>query len=179
MFKVYKKEIELAGKKISLETGKIARQADGAIIASCGETVILATVVGAKKVNPDMDYFPLSVNYQEKFYSVGKIPGGFFKREARPTEKETLICRLIDRPIRPLFHKDFKNETQVMCTVLSHDQENDSDIVAMIATSAALTLSGLPFMGPLGAAKIGMIEGKLISNPTLSEMKNLMALFLT
>ena len=172
MFKVYKKEIEVAGKKISLETGKVARQADGAIIATCGETVVLATVVGAKKVNPDVDYFPLSVNYQEKFYSVGKIPGGFFKREARPTEKETLICRLIDRPIRPLFHKDFKNETQVTCTVLSHDLENDSDIVAMIASSAAITLSGLPFMGPLGATKIGMIDDQLVVNPTIQELKN-------
>jgi len=172
MFEINKVEINWAGKKLILETGRIARQADASVLATYGGTTVMANVVAAKKEKPDIDFFPLTVNYQEKFYSVGKIPGGFFKREARPTEKETLICRLIDRPIRPLFHKDFKNETQVMCTVLSHDQENDSDIVAMIATSAALTLSGLPFMGPLGAAKIGMVEGKFISNPTLSEMKN-------
>ena len=172
MFEINKVEINWAGKKLKLETGRIARQADASVLATYGGTTVMANVVAAKKEKPDIDFFPLTVNYQEKFYSVGKIPGGFFKREARPTEKETLICRLIDRPIRPLFHKDFKNETQVMCTVLSHDQENDSDIVAMIATSAALTLSGLPFMGPLGAAKIGMVEGKFISNPTLSEMKN-------
>ena len=172
MFEINKVEINWAGKKLILETGRIARQADASVLATYGGTTVMANVVAAKKEKPDIDFFPLTVNYQEKFYAVGKIPGGFFKREARPTEKETLICRLIDRPIRPLFHKDFKNETQVMCTVLSHDQENDSDIVAMIATSAALTLSGLPFMGPLGAAKIGMVEGKFISNPTLSEMKN-------
>ena len=172
MFEINKVEINWAGKKLILETGRIARQADASVLATYGGTTVMANVVAAKKEKPDIDFFPLTVNYQEKFYSVGKIPGGFFKREARPTEKETLICRLIDRPIRPLFHKDFKNETQVMCTVLSHDQENDSDIVALIATSAALTLSGLPFMGPLGAAKIGMVEGKFISNPTLSEMKN-------
>ena len=131
MFKVYKKEIEVAGKKISLETGKVARQADGAIIATCGETVILATVVGAKKVNPDMDYFPLSVNYQEKYYAGGKIPGGYFKREARPTESETLISRLIDRPIRPLFPDAFKNEVQLLPTVISYDKENQPDILAI------------------------------------------------
>ena len=124
MFKVVKKEIEVAGTKISLETGKIARQADGAIIAQCGETVVLATAVGAKKVNPDMDYFPLSVNYQEKYYAAGKIPGGYFKREARPTDSETLISRLIDRPIRPLFPDEFKNEVQVLPTVISYDKEN-------------------------------------------------------
>ena len=171
MFDINKIEIDWAGKKLTLETGKIARQADASVLATYGGTTVMANVVAAKKAKPDMDFFPLTVNYQEKFYSVGKIPGGFFKREARPTEKETLICRLIDRPIRPLFHKDFKNETQVMCTVLSHDQENDSDIIALIASSAALTLSGLPFMGPLGAAKIAMIDNKLIANPTLSEIK--------
>jgi len=164
-------EINWAGKKLTLETGKIGRQADASVVATYGGTTVMANVVAEKTAKPDKDFFPLTVNYQEKFYAVGKIPGGFFKREARPTEKETLICRLIDRPIRPLFHKDFKNETQVMCTVLSHDQENDSDIVAMIATSAAITLSGLPFMGPLGAAKIAMINDKLVANPTLSEMK--------
>mgnify|MGYP001418595731 FL=1 len=172
MFDINKIEINWAGRKLTLETGKIARQADASVVVTYGGTVVMANVVAAKTAKPDMDFFPLTVNYQEKFYAVGKIPGGFFKREARPTEKETLICRLIDRPIRPLFHKDFKNETQVMCTVLSHDQENDSDIVAMIATSAAITLSGLPFMGPLGAAKIAMINDKLVANPTLSEMKD-------
>ena len=172
MFNINKIEINWAGKKLTLETGKIGRQADASVVATYGGTTVMANVVAAKTAKPDMDFFPLTVNYQEKFYAVGKIPGGFFKREARPTEKETLICRLIDRPIRPLFHKDFKNETQVMCTVLSHDQENDSDIVALIATSAAITLSGLPFMGPLGAAKIAMINDKLVANPTLSEMKD-------
>ena len=172
MFDIIKKEIQWGGKKLTLETGRIARQADGAVLATYGETVVLCTVVASKEPKEGVDFLPLTVNYQEKFYAAGKIPGGFFKREARPTEKETLICRLIDRPIRPLFHKDFKNETQVMCTVLSHDQENDSDIVAMIATSAAITLSGLPFMGPLGAAKIAMINDKLVANPTLSEMKD-------
>ena len=172
MFNINKIEINWAGKKLTLETGKMARQADASVVATYGGTTVMANVVAEKTAKPDMDFFPLTVNYQEKFYAVGKIPGGFFKREARPTEKETLICRLIDRPIRPLFHKDFKNETQVMCTVLSHDQENDSDIVAMIATSAAITLSGLPFMGPLGAAKIAMINDKLVANPTLSEMKD-------
>ena len=155
MLKVYKKEIEVAGKKISLETGKVARQADGAIIASCGETVILATVVGAKKVNPDMDYFPLSVNYQEKYYAGGKIPGGFFKREARPTESEQLISRLIDRPIRPLFPKEFTHEVQVICTVMSLNPEVDADIASLIGASAALKIAGVPFQGPLGAARIG------------------------
>ena len=138
MFKEYKKEVEVAGKKISLETGKIARQADGAIIATCGETVILATVVGAKKVNPDMDYFPLSVNYQEKYYAGGKIPGGYFKREARPTESETLISRLIDRPIRPLFPDEFKNEVQLLPTVISYDKENQPDILAVSYTHLTL-----------------------------------------
>ena len=172
MFDINKIEIDWAGKKLTLETGRIARQADASVVATYGGTTVMANVVAEKKAKPDMDFFPLTVNYQEKFYAVGKIPGGFFKREARPTEKETLICRLIDRPIRPLFHKDFKNETQVMCTVLSHDQENDSDIVALIATSAAITLSGLPFMGPLGAAKIAMIDNKFVANPTLGEMKD-------
>ena len=172
MFNVKKVEIEWAGKKLKLETGKIARQADSTVIATYGGTTVMANVVAAKEAKPDIDFFPLTVNYQEKFYSVGKIPGGFFKREARPTEKETLICRLIDRPVRPLFHKDFKNETQVTCTVLSHDLQNDSDIVAMIAASTALTLSGLPFMGPLGAVKIGLIDDDFVINPTIEEVKN-------
>ncbi len=171
MFKVYKKEIEVAGKKISLETGKVARQADGAIIATCGETVVLATVVGAKKVNPDVDYFPLSVNYQEKYYAAGKIPGGYFKREARPTESETLISRLIDRPIRPLFPDEFKNEVQLLPTVISYDKENEADILSITASSAALAISGMPFMGPVGASRVGYIDGKFVLNPTKAELE--------
>ncbi len=171
MFKIYKEEVQWGRNKLILETGRIARQANASVIATYGGTTVMANVCANKEVNPDIDFFPLTVNYQEKFYSVGKIPGGFFKREARPTEKETLICRLIDRPIRPLFHKDFKNETQVTCTVLSHDQENDSDILAIIASSAAVTISGLPFMGPLGAAKVGMNDGKFLINPTINEIK--------
>ena len=172
MFKVFKKEIELNGKKISLETGKIARQADGAIIAKCGETVVLATVVGSKKINPDVDYFPLSVNYQEKYYAAGKIPGGYFKREARPTESETLISRLIDRPIRPLFPDEFKNEVQLLPTVISYDKENEADILSIIASSAALAISGMPFMGPVGASRVGFIDGKYVLNPTKKELEN-------
>ena len=172
MFKVYKKEIEVAGKKIILETGKVARQADGAIIATCGETVVLATVVGAKKVNPDMDYFPLSVNYQEKYYAAGKIPGGYFKREARPTESETLISRLIDRPIRPLFPEEFKNEVQLLPTVISYDKENEADILSITASSAALAISGMPFMGPVGASRVGLIDGKYVLNPSKVELEN-------
>ena len=172
MFKVYKKEIEVAGEKISIETGKIARQADGAIIAQCGETVVMATVVGAKKINPDVDYFPLSVNYQEKYYAAGKIPGGYFKREARPTESETLISRLIDRPIRPLFPEEFKNEVQLLPTVISYDKENEADILSIIASSAALAISGMPFMGPVGASRVGFIEGKYVLNPTKKELEN-------
>ncbi len=172
MFKVVKKEIEVAGKKISLETGKVARQADGAIIAQCGETVVLATAVGAKKVNPDIDYFPLSVNYQEKYYAAGKIPGGYFKREARPTESETLISRLIDRPIRPLFPDEFKNEVQVLPTVISYDKENEADILSIIASSAALAISGMPFLGPVGASRVGFIDGKYVLNPSKAELKN-------
>ncbi len=172
MFKIFKKEIELNGKKISLETGKIARQADGAIIAKCGETVVLATVVGAKKINPDMDYFPLSVNYQEKYYAAGKIPGGYFKREARPTESETLISRLIDRPIRPLFPDEFKNEVQLLPTVISYDKENEADILSIIASSAALAISGMPFMGPIAASRVGFIDGKYVLNPSKKELEN-------
>ena len=171
MFKVFKKEIKVAGKKISLETGKIARQADGAIIATCGETVVLATVVGAKKVNPDVDYFPLSVNYQEKYYAAGKIPGGYFKREARPTESETLISRLIDRPIRPLFPDEFKNEVQLLPTVISYDKENEADILSIIASSAALAISGMPFLGPVGASRVGYIDGKYVLNPSKVELE--------
>ena len=172
MFKTYKKEIEIAGKKISLETGKIARQADGAIIAKCGETMVLATVVGAKKVNPDMDYFPLSVNYQEKYYAAGKIPGGYFKREARPSESETLISRLIDRPIRPLFPDEFKNEVQLLPTVISYDKENEADILSIIASSAALAISGMPFMGPIGASRVGFVDGRYVLNPSKKDLEN-------
>ncbi len=172
MFKVFKKEVEVGGKKITLETGKIARQADGAIIAQCGETVVMATVVGAKKVNPDVDYFPLSVNYQEKYYAAGKIPGGYFKREARPTESETLISRLIDRPIRPLFPDEFRNEVQLLPTVISYDKENEPDVLSIIASSAALAISGMPFMGPVGASRVGFIDGKYVLNPTKKELEN-------
>jgi len=171
MFKVFKKEIEIAGKKISLETGKIARQADGAIIAQCGETVVMATVVGSKKVNPDIDYFPLSVNYQEKYYAGGKIPGGYFKREARPTESETLISRLIDRPIRPLFPDEFKNEVQLLPTVISYDKEHEADVLSIIASSAALAISGMPFMGPVGASRVGFIDGKYVLNPSKLDLE--------
>ena len=172
MFKQFKEEIDFGGKKITLETGKIARQADGAIIATMGETVVIATVVGAKKVNPETDYFPLSVNYQEKYYAAGKIPGGYFKREARPTESETLISRLIDRPIRPLFPESFRNEVQVLPTVLSYDNENEADILSIIASSAALSISGLPFNGPIGASRVGFIDGKCVLNPTKKELEN-------
>ena len=171
MFKVVKKEIELEGKKLILETGKVARQADGAIIASLGETVVLATAVGAKKINPDVDYFPLSVNYQEKYYSAGKIPGGYFKREARPTDSETLISRLIDRPIRPLFPEEFKNEVQLLPTVISYDKENEPDILSIIASSAALAISGMPFMGPVGASRVGFINGNYVLNPSKVELE--------
>ncbi len=170
MFDIQKVTIDWAGRPLTLETGRIARQADGAVLATYGETSVLATVVAAKKANPDLDFFPLTVNYQEKYYAAGRIPGGFFKREARPTEKETLTSRLIDRPIRPLFVPGFKNETQVVLTVLSYDMENDPDVVAMVAASAALTVSGVPFMGPIGAARVGYKDGEYIINPTLDQM---------
>ena len=172
MFEIKKEEITVNGKKITLETGKIARQADGAIIASCGETVVIATAVGAKKVAEGQDYFPLSVNYQEKYYAAGKIPGGYFKREARPTEAETLISRLIDRPIRPLFPSGFMNEVQVLPTVLSYDGENQPDILAMIASSAALAISGLPFQGPIAASRVGFNNGNYILNPSPKDLEN-------
>jgi len=170
MFKINKEEIEINGKKITLETGKIARQADGAIIATCGETVVIATVVGAKKLRDGQDYFPLSVNYQEKYYAAGKIPGGYFKREARPTESEQLISRLIDRPIRPLFPSSFMNEVQLLPTVLSYDGENQPDILSIIASSAALAISGLPFGGPIAASRVGFKEGKYLLNPSPKEL---------
>ena len=171
MFKISKQEIEVDGKKIILETGKIARQADGAIIATCGETVVMATVVGEKKVNPEMDYFPLQVNYQEKYYAAGRIPGGYFKREARPTEAETLISRLIDRPIRPLFPEEFRNEVQVLPTVLSYDGVNEPDVLSIIACSAALAISGMPFQGPVGASRVGYIDDKYVLNPSKEEIE--------
>ena len=170
MFNVHREEIEWGGRKLVLETGKVARQADGAVVATYGETVVLATAVGAREPKAGIDFFPLTVNYQEKFYAAGKIPGGYFKREGRPTERETLISRLIDRPIRPLFAEGYRNETQVVVTVLSHDLENEPDVVAMVAASAALTLSGIPFMGPIGAARVGYIAGEYKLNPVIDEM---------
>jgi polyribonucleotide nucleotidyltransferase len=172
MFNIFRKEIDWGGKTLTLETGKVARQADGAVMASMGETTVLCTAVAAKSAKPGQDFFPLTVNYQEKTFAAGKIPGGFFKREGRPSENETLVSRLIDRPIRPLFPKSFKCETQVICTVLSHDMENNPDIVALIGASAALTISGVPFFGPIGAARIAYIDGGYVLNPTLAEMEN-------
>ncbi|MDY4885870.1 MAG: polyribonucleotide nucleotidyltransferase [Alphaproteobacteria bacterium] len=170
-FKECRQEMDWGGRKLVLETGKIARQATGAVVATYGDTVVVATVVAAKEAKADQDFFPLTVNYQEKYYATGKIPGGFMKREGKPSEREILISRLIDRPIRPLFPDAFKNEVQIICTTLSHDQKNDSDVVAMIAASAALAVSGIPFMGPIGAAKIGYKNGEYILNPTLEERK--------
>ncbi|MBF0325273.1 polyribonucleotide nucleotidyltransferase [Magnetospirillum moscoviense] len=171
MFNVTRKEIMWGGRKLVLETGKIARQADGAVLATYGDTVVLCTAVAAKAPRPGVDFFPLTCNYQEKAFAAGKIPGGFFKREGRPSEKETLVSRLIDRPIRPLFVDGFRNETQIVCTVLSHDMENDPDIVAMVGASAALTISGVPFMGPLGAARVGWVDGQYVLNPTMDQIK--------
>lgn len=170
MFNVTKKSIEWGGRTLTLETGRIARQADGAVLATYGNTVVLCTVVAAKKPKPDVDFFPLTVNYQEKAFAAGKIPGGFFKREGRPTEKEVLTSRLIDRPIRPLFPAGFYNETQVVCTLLSHDLQNDPDIVALVGASAALTLSGVPFMGPIGGARVAYVNGEYLLNPTRMEL---------
>ncbi|WP_375676793.1 polyribonucleotide nucleotidyltransferase [Bartonella sp. AP88XZML] len=170
MFKTHKIEIEWAGRPLTLETGKIARQADGAVIATYGETIVLATVVSAKIPKPDQDFFPLTVNYQEKSYAVGRIPGGYLKRESRPSENETLVSRLIDRPIRPLFVEGYKNDTQVIVSVIQHDLENNPDILAMIASSAALTLSGVPFMGPIAGARVGYCNGQYVLNPHIDEM---------
>lgn len=169
MFKVYRKEFDFGGKTVTLETGKIARQADGAVMATMGGTTVLCTAVGARSVKEGQDFFPLTVHYQEKTYAAGKIPGGFFKREARPSEFETLTSRLIDRPIRPLFPETFLNEVQVIATVVSHDLENPADIVAMIGCSAALTISGIPFLGPIGAARVAYIDGQYVLNPTIQE----------
>ena len=170
MFNVHRKEIVWGGRKLVLETGKVARQADGAVMVTYGETTVLCTAVAQKTPKPGIDFFPLTVNYQEKTFAAGKIPGGFFKREGRPSEKETLSSRLIDRPIRPLFADGFRNETQVICTVLSHDLENDPDIVAMVGASAALTISGIPFMGPIGGARVGYIDGEYVLNPTQDKL---------
>ncbi len=167
MFNVHKESFEWGGRTLTLETGKIARQADGAVLATYGETIVLATAVGAANAKEGQDFFPLTVNYQERYYAAGKIPGGYFKRERAPTERETLISRLIDRPIRPLFADGFKNEVLVVAQVLSHDLENDPDVVAMVAASAALTLSGLPFMGPIAAARVGYINGEYVLNPSI------------
>ena len=172
MFNKHKKEITWGGRPLIIETGQIARQAGGAVMVTYGETSVFTAVTAAKKAKAGIDFFPLTVNYQEKAYAAGKIPGGFFKREARPSESEILICRLIDRPIRPLFAPSFKNETQVSCTVMSHDLENQADIPSIIGTSAALTLSGLPFMGPIAGARAGYIEGEYILNPTDEELEN-------
>ncbi len=171
MFEITREEIEWGGRPLVLETGRIARQADGAVLATYGETTVLATVVAERSAKPGLDFFPLTVNYQEKAYAAGKVPGGYFKREGRPSEKETLVSRLIDRPIRPLFVKGFKNETQVIATVLSHDLENDPDVVAMVAVSAALTISGVPFRGPIGGARVGYIDDEYVLNPTVDQMQ--------
>ncbi len=171
-FKVSRKEMDWGGRKLVLETGKVARQAEGAVLATYGETEVIATVCAAKEAKPDQDFFPLTVNYQEKYYAAGKVPGGFMKREGKPSEREVLISRLIDRPIRPLFPDAFKNEVQVVCTVLSHDKQTDSDILSMIAASAALAISGIPFLGPIGAAKVGYKDGQYILNPTIEQMKD-------
>ena len=170
MFTIHREEITWGGRPLVLESGRIARQADGAVLVTYGETTVLATAVADRSPRPGLDFFPLTVNYQEKTYAAGKIPGGYFKREGRPTEKETLTSRLIDRPIRPLFAKGFKNETQVIATVVSHDLENDPDIVAMVAVSAALTISGIPFMGPIGAARVARIDGEYVLNPTIDQI---------
>src|SRR5580704_9709525 len=171
MFDMHRVELDWGGRKLTLETGRIARQADGAVLATYGETTVLAAVVAAKQPKEGIDFLPLTVNYTEKYYAAGRIPGGYFKRERGPTEKDTLTSRLIDRPIRPLFADGWRCDTQVTITVLSHDQENDPDIVAMVAASAALTLSGAPFMGPIGGARVGFINNEYVLNPTLDEMK--------
>src|SRR5271169_5846889 len=171
MFNYFRKELDWGGRKLILETGKMARQADGAVLARYGDTIVLCTAVGVKSAKPGQDFFPLTVNYQEKAFAAGKIPGGFFKREGRPSEAEVLKSRLIDRPIRPLFPEGFRNEVQIVATVLSHDLENDPDVVAMIGCSAALTLSGIPFFGPVAAARVGYEDGQYILNPSADRMK--------
>src|SRR6266852_6181861 len=170
MFEVHRKELMWGGRRLVLETGRIARQADGAVLATYGETTVLCTAVASKSARPGQDFFPLTVNYQEKTFAAGKIPGGFFKREGRPSEKETLTSRLIDRPLRPLFAPGYLNETQIVCTVLSHDLENDPDVVALVGSSAALTLSGIPFLGPIGGCRVGYIDGEYVLNPTIDRL---------
>src|ERR671922_1698161 len=170
MFDIHRVELDWGGRKLTLETGKLARQADGAVVATYGESKLLATVVASKQPKEGIDFLPLTCNYFEKFYAAGRIPGGYFKREGRPTERETLISRLIDRPVRPLFAEGWRCDTQVIVTTLSHDLENDPDILAMIAASAALTLSGVPFMGPIGAARVGFINNEYVLNPQIDEM---------
>src|SRR6202008_2292732 len=172
MFNIHRVQLDWGGRQLMLETGRLARQADGAVFASYGDTTVIATVVAAKQPKEGIDFLPLTCNYQEKYYAAGRIPGGYFKREARPTEKETLVSRLIDRPIRPLFADGWRCDTQVIVTVLSHDLENDPDIVAMIAASAALTISGAPFMGPIGGARGAYLGGQYVLNPTLEQMKD-------
>jgi polyribonucleotide nucleotidyltransferase len=172
MFNIVKEEFEWGGRTVTLETGRIARQADGAVLATCGETVVLATATAAHAPREGVDFFPLTVNYQERYYAAGKIPGGYFKRERAPTERETLTSRLIDRPIRPLFAEGYRNETQVVVQVLSHDLENDPDVLGLVAASAALTISGIPFMGPIGAARVGYFDGEYRLNPLLDDMAN-------
>ncbi|MET0294143.1 MAG: polyribonucleotide nucleotidyltransferase, partial [Phenylobacterium sp.] len=170
MFDIKRNTIEWGGNTLTLETGRMARQADGAVLATYGDTMVLATAVFAKTAKPGQDFFPLTVNYQEKFFAAGKIPGSFPRREGAPSQKETLTSRLIDRPIRPLFPEGYKNETQVIVTVLQHDMENNPDVLAMVAASAALTISGVPFMGPIGGARVGYINGEYVLNPHLDEM---------
>src|SRR6201986_2584337 len=170
MFNIHRVQLDWGGRQLTLETGRFARQADGAVFASYGDTSRLGTVVAAKAPKEGIDFLPLTCNYQEKYYAAGRIPGGYFKREARPTEKETLVSRLIDRPVRPLFADGWRCDTQVIVTVLSHDLENDPDVLAMVAASAALTLSGAPFMGPIGAARVGFINNEYVLNPQLDEM---------
>ncbi len=170
MFDIHRKEIVWGGRPLVLETGRMARQADGAVLASYGETTVLCTAVAQRQPREGVDFFPLTVNYQEKAFAAGKIPGGFFKREGRPTEKETLSSRIVDRSIRPLFAPGFRNETQVICTVLAHDLDNDPDIVALIGASAALAISGIPFDGPVGCARVGYIDGEYVLNPLLRQM---------
>src|SRR6188768_3766562 len=171
MFDTKKVELELGGKTLTLETGRVARQADGAVVATLGETVVLCAVTAARSVKEGQDFFPLTVHYQEKYSAAGRIPGGFFKRERGATEKETLVSRLIDRPVRPLFPEGFYNEINVICQVLSYDGENEPDILALVAASAALTISGLPFMGPIGAARVGYKDGEYQLNPTNDQVK--------
>src|SRR5580692_3045176 len=171
MFNIHRVQLDWGGRQLTLETGRFARQADGAVFASYGDTTVLATVVAAKQPKTGIDFLPLTCNYQERYYAAGRIPGGYFKREGRPTEKETLVSRLIDRPVRPLFAEGWRCDTQVIVTCMSHDQENDPDIAAMVAASAALTLSGAPFMGPIGAARVGFINNEYVLNPQIDEMR--------